>query len=177
MTGFSGRTDAPEVRCDLTDRHTHTHTQLLESLTQLKALKSLFNCLSYNATHRTDCNYCILYLYIQVGKYIIHRWDVGAHVGEVDELETIPLIVQCCRIVISISKYERAVVLSMVFKLRRIDILNGITEVGVIQYQKVINIAHCVIEPFGHQYIALYQPSHVHVLATDWPIMVRNQCP
>ena len=22
---FSGRTDAPEVRCDLTDRHTHTH--------------------------------------------------------------------------------------------------------------------------------------------------------
>ena len=25
VTAFSGRTDAPEVRCDLTDRHTHTH--------------------------------------------------------------------------------------------------------------------------------------------------------
>ena len=24
MTVFSGRTDAPEVRCDLTDRQTHT---------------------------------------------------------------------------------------------------------------------------------------------------------
>ena len=26
VTAFSGRTDAPEVRCDLTDTHTHTHT-------------------------------------------------------------------------------------------------------------------------------------------------------
>ena len=26
VTVFSGRTDAPEVRCDLTDRHTDTHT-------------------------------------------------------------------------------------------------------------------------------------------------------
>ena len=26
VTVFSRRTDAPEVRCDLTDTHTHTHT-------------------------------------------------------------------------------------------------------------------------------------------------------
>ena len=29
VTEFSGRTDASEVRCDLTDRHTDTQTQLL----------------------------------------------------------------------------------------------------------------------------------------------------
>ena len=27
VTAFSGQTDAPEVRCDLTDRHTNTDTQ------------------------------------------------------------------------------------------------------------------------------------------------------
>ena len=26
VTAFLGRTDAPKVRCDLTDTHTHTHT-------------------------------------------------------------------------------------------------------------------------------------------------------
>ena len=45
----------------------------------------------------------------------------------------------------------------------------------------IVNIAHCVIEPSGQQYIALYQASRVPVLAkktgTDWPIMVHNQCP
>ena len=39
VTGFSGRTDAPEVRCDLPDTHTHTHahtprrTRMRKSLT------------------------------------------------------------------------------------------------------------------------------------------------
>ena len=41
VTAVLGRTDAPEVRCDLTDTHTHTHTHTTTTVTLAHAQRGL----------------------------------------------------------------------------------------------------------------------------------------
>ena len=43
MTVLSGRADAPEVRCDLTDRQTDTHTQMTTVTLAAHAGRGLMN--------------------------------------------------------------------------------------------------------------------------------------
>ena len=76
--------------------------------------------------HKTHCNYCILYLYVQVGKIYIPYVGLDGMLEPMSgKLTMLNLNLSLlsynvveyfpCSIVISISKYERAVVLSVVF--------------------------------------------------------------